>query len=168
MGGDVLKYAISGTDARSFVIVPDTGQIRTREGVTYDYETKNRYFVTVGVEDDSGNRDTIYVTIRIVNLAPACEPPSNFRVNYSDERLTLRWSPLSDMIGHARVLGYETEIRRGDQRSVERSPHLPWSEHRRDDIRGSGQRDRIPGPCPPNQCRRRLLMVDAGIGDSNG
>ena len=113
VGGDALKYAISGTDARSFVIVPDTGQIRTREGVTYDYETKNRYSVTVGVEDDGGNRDTIDVTIRIVNLAPACEPPSNFRVNYSDERLTLRWSPLSDITGRARVLGYETEIRRG-------------------------------------------------------
>ena len=113
VGGDSLTYTISGTDSESFVILPETGQIRTREGVTYDYETKNRYFVTVGVEDDSGNRDTIDVTIQIVNLAPACEPPSNFRVNYSDERLTLRWSPLSDMIGHARVLGYETEIRRG-------------------------------------------------------
>ncbi len=113
VGGDALKYGISGTDARSFVIVPDTGQIRTREGVTYDYETKSRYFVTVGVEDDSGNRDTIDVTIRIKNLAPACEPPSNFRVNYSDERLTLRWGPLSDTSGYARVLGYETEIRRG-------------------------------------------------------
>ncbi len=113
VGGDALKYAISGTDARSFVIVPDTGQIRTREGVAYDYETKNRYSVTVGVEDDGGNRDTIDVTIRIENLVPSCGPPSNFRVNYSDERLTLRWSPLSDITGHARVLGYETEIRRG-------------------------------------------------------
>ena len=113
VGGDALKYAISGTDARSFAIVPDTGQIRTREGVAYDYETKNRYSVTVGVEDEGGNRDTIDVTIRIENLVQSCEPPANFRVNYSDERLTLRWSPLSDMSGYARVLGYETEIRRG-------------------------------------------------------
>ena len=113
VGGDALKYAISGTDARSFVIVPDTGQIRTREGVAYDYETKNRYSVTVGVEDEGGNRDTIDVTIRIENLVPSCEPPAKFRVNYSDERLTLRWSPLSDTSGSARVLGYETEIRHG-------------------------------------------------------
>ncbi len=113
VGGDALKYAISGTDARSFVIVPDTGQIRTREGVAYDYETKNRYSVTVGVEDGGGNRDTIDVTIRIENLVSSCEPPANFRVNYSDERLTLRWSPLSDTSGSARVLGYETEIRHG-------------------------------------------------------
>ena len=113
VGGDSLTYTISGTDSESFVILPETGQIRTRDSVVYDYEVKNRYTVTVGVEDDGGNSDTIDVTIQIGDLVPSCGPPSNFRVNHSDGRLTLRWSPLSDMIGHARVLGYETEIRRG-------------------------------------------------------
>ena len=113
VGADALAYTIGGTDARSFVIVPETGQIRTLEGITYDYETKSRYSVTVGVEDGEGNSDTIDVTILLRNLVPACGPPSNFRVNHSDGRLTLRWSPLSDRVGHARVLGYEMEIRRG-------------------------------------------------------
>ena len=113
VGGDSLTYTISGTDSESFVILPETGQIRTRENVVYDYEVKNRYAVTVGVEDDDGNSDTIDVTILIGDLVPSCGPPSNIRVNHSDGRLTLRWNPLSDMIGHARVLGYQTEIRRG-------------------------------------------------------
>ena len=113
VGGDSLNYTISGTDAESFIIVPGTGQVRTREGVTYDYETKNRYFVTVGVEDDADNTDTIDVTILIGNLVPLCEPPSNLRTNNGDQRLTLRWKPLSNMTGHAPVLGYQTEIRRG-------------------------------------------------------
>ena len=113
VGGDSLTYTISGTDSESFVILPETGQIRTRDSVVYDYEVKNRYTVTVGVEDDGGNSDTIDVTIQIGDLVPSCGPPSSFRVNHSDGRLTLRWSPLSDLIGHARVLGYETEIRRG-------------------------------------------------------
>ena len=113
VGGDSLTYTISGTDSESFVILPETGQIRTRENVVYDYEVKNRYAVTVGVEDDDGNSDTIDVTILIGDLVPSCGPPSNIRVNHSDGRLTLRWSPLSDIIGHARVLGYQTEIRRG-------------------------------------------------------
>ena len=113
VGGDSLTYTISGTDSESFVILPETGQIRTRENVVYDYEVKNRYAVTVGVEDDDGNSDTIDVTILIGDLVPSCGPPSNIRVNHSDGRLTLRWSPLSHMIGHARVLGYQTEIRRG-------------------------------------------------------
>ena len=115
VGGDtlsVLTYTISGPDAWSFVIVPETGQIRTREGVTYDYEEQNRYAVTVGVDDDNGNRDTIEVIIQVENLVPACEL-SNLRLNYSDQRLTVRWSPPPERDGQARVLGYETEIRRG-------------------------------------------------------
>ena len=113
MGADPLTYTLGRTDARSFIIVPATGQIRTREGTTYDHETKSRYSVTVRVEDDEGNSDTIDVTILIRNLVPACDPPPDFRVNHSNGRLTLRWSPLSDRVGNARVLGYETEIRRG-------------------------------------------------------
>ena len=35
-----LTYTISGPDALSFDTIPETGQIRTREGVTYDYESK--------------------------------------------------------------------------------------------------------------------------------
>ena len=118
VGGDTLttpKYTIGGPDAYSFDIVPETGQIRTREGVTYNYESKNRYSVTVGVEDGAGNSNTIDVTIHILNLVPSCGLPSNLnlRTNHSDERLTIRWDPLPDMQGHARVLGYQTEIRRG-------------------------------------------------------
>ena len=118
VSGDTLTtptYTIGGPDAYSFDIVPETGQIRTREGVTYDYESKNRYSVTVGVEDGVGNSNTIDVTIHILNLVPSCGPLSNLnlRTNHSDERLTIRWDPLPDMQGHTRVLGYQTEIRRG-------------------------------------------------------
>ncbi len=116
-----LTYTISGPDAWSFVIVPQTGQLRTREGVTYDYEEQNRYTVAVGVDDDNGNRDTIEVTIQIENLVPACEL-WNLRVNHSDQRLTVRWSPPPEREGQARVLGYETEIRRGD--------NGPWTDRR--------------------------------------
>ena len=118
VGGDSLTYTISGTDSESFVILPETGQIRTRENVVYDYEVKNRYAVTVGVEDDDGNSDTINVTILIRDLVPSCVSvsPLNLRTNNGDGRLTLRWSPLPDLFGNlpvARVLGYETEIRPG-------------------------------------------------------
>ena len=127
VGGDTLTtatYTIGGPDAYSFDIVPETGQIRTREGVTYDYESKNRYSVTVGVEDGAGNSNTIDVTIHILNLVPSCGLPSNLnlRTNHSDERLTIRWDPLPDMQGYARVLGYQTEIRQSSSR--------PWTDRR--------------------------------------
>ena len=115
VGGNALTYTISGLDALSFDIVPDTGQIRTREGVTYDYESKNHYFVTVEVEDDRGSSAEIDVTINIVDLAPSCGLPDNLnlRTNHGDERLTLRWDSLPNIQHHARVLGYQTEIRQG-------------------------------------------------------
>ena len=115
-GGEGLAYSIGGADADSFDIVPDTGQIRTADGIAYDYEAKRRYFVEARVEDDSGNRDTIDVTVNLVNLVPSCGSVDalDLRTNSGDERLTVRWTPLPDSDGQARVLGYETEIRRGN------------------------------------------------------
>ena len=115
-GGAGLAYSIHGTDADSFDIVPDTGQIRTADGVTYDYEAKRRYFVEVRVEDDAGNHDAIDVTINLADLVPSCGSADalDLRTGSGDGRLTVRWTPLPDSDGQARVLGYETEIRRGN------------------------------------------------------
>ena len=112
-GSGASTYTMSGSDADSFVIIPESGQIRTREGVVYDYETKNRFSVTVGVEDDGGGNDTIEVTVRVGNLVSACEPLQNLNINHGNQRLTVRWSPSPESDGQARVLGYQTEIRRG-------------------------------------------------------
>ena len=112
-GGDTLTYSLSGTDAASFDIVGSDGQIRTKDGVTYDYETKNRYVVTVGVVDENDASDTIEVTIEISNLTSSCEPPANLRTNHGDQSLTVRWDPSEEMAESAKILGYQTEIRPG-------------------------------------------------------
>ena len=114
---DVLTYSISGADADSFAIISETGQIRTKSGVSYDYETKNRYTVTVRVADQSGGSDTVRVTILIGNLESACETLANVRANSSDQRLTVRWDPSERVFGKANVLGYQTELRTGDSGS---------------------------------------------------
>ena len=116
-GDGTLTYTMSGPDAASFTIVPTTGQVRTRDGVVYDYETKNRYTVTVGADDESGESDTIDVTIHIEDLVAACLPVRNLRTNHGDGYLTIRWTPAPQLEGKARVLGYQTEIRRGDSGS---------------------------------------------------
>ena len=110
---DALTYSVSGTDADSFAIVASTGQLRTKDGVTYDYETKNRYVVTVGVVDENDGSDTIQVTVLISNLAPACEPLEHLRAIHGHQNLTVRWDPSAEVIGKARILGYDTEIRQG-------------------------------------------------------
>ena len=64
--GDTLTYTLEGTDASSFGIVSTTGQLRTKAGVAYDYETDPSYSVTVKVSD-STDSDTIVVTINVSN-----------------------------------------------------------------------------------------------------
>ena len=115
-GDEGLVYSLDGPDAGSFDLLPATGQIRTKDGVAYDYETQDRYVVEVGAADDDGNRASIDVTIRIIDLVPSCgsQDELNLRTNHGDGRLTLRWDPLAALAGHAPVQGYETEIRRGD------------------------------------------------------
>ena len=46
---DTLAYSRSGADADAFDIDASTGQLLTKAGVTYDYETRATYSVTVAV-----------------------------------------------------------------------------------------------------------------------
>ena len=118
-----ITYTLGGPDAHSFAIVPETGQIRTRDGIIYDAEARDEFVVTVGIVADDGNGDEIEVTILLEDLAPTCRPLHGLRTNHGDRRLTVRWFPAPEADdGSARVLGYETEIRRGDSG--------PWSGRR--------------------------------------
>ena len=113
-GDGTLTYTLSGPDAASFTMVPTTGQVRTKDGVVYDYETKDHYTVTVGAGDESGESDTIDVTIHIQDLVATCQPVRNLRTNHDDGYVTAKWTPTMQQEGKARVLGYQVEMRRGD------------------------------------------------------
>ena len=63
--GDILTYRLTGSDASAFTIVPGSGQIQTKEGVTYDYEIRRVYSVTVEVDDGRGGIDNIAVRISV-------------------------------------------------------------------------------------------------------
>ena len=78
---DTLTYSLTGTDSGSFTIDTSDGRIRTRSGVTYNFEaTKNTYEVTVRVHDGkdaaggtdtSTIDDTITVDINLSNVDEA-------------------------------------------------------------------------------------------------
>ena len=63
---DELTYTLRGADAESFDIDPATGQLRTKAPL--DYETKSSYSVVVRAEDGQGTRDSIDVTVAVVNV----------------------------------------------------------------------------------------------------
>ena len=69
---DTLTYSLEGTDAASFAIDSGTGEIKTKSGVTYDYETKFIYEMTAKADD--GNGGTATVDVRIVLLDDQTEP----------------------------------------------------------------------------------------------
>ena len=71
--GDALTYSMSGTDAGSFDIASDTGQISVGTGLTLDYESRSSYSVTVQAEDGFGAIAGIPVSITVTDLK---EPPS--------------------------------------------------------------------------------------------
>ena len=70
--GDTLTYTLGGTDAASFDIGATSARILTKSGVSYDHETKSRYFVEVTVTDGTYSA-TIAVTITVTDVD---EPPS--------------------------------------------------------------------------------------------
>ena len=72
---DILTYSLSGADADAFEIDAATGQLTTREGVTYDYETKSTYAVTVTAEDPEGASASISVTVSLTDVEEAA--PNN-------------------------------------------------------------------------------------------
>ena len=66
--GDTLTYSLSGTDAASFGIDAETGQLTTIDGVTYDYETKSSYALTVEANDGNGGTASIAVTVTLADV----------------------------------------------------------------------------------------------------
>ena len=113
--GDVLAYRLSGTDVDLFVIDARTGQIQTREGITYDYEYRTTYSVIVEVSDTQGGTARLLVIIKINDLKePPSSPPSNFLVIPDNESLTVHFSDVPDERGRPPVRGYHAEIRKGE------------------------------------------------------
>ena len=63
---DTLEYTLSGTDASSFSIDSNTGQLST--AITLDYDTKSSYSLTVSVSDEEGGSDEISVTVEVLEF----------------------------------------------------------------------------------------------------
>ena len=69
---EVLTYSLTGTDADSFRIDPETGQITVGPLTMLDEETKSTYSVTVSVIGAGGSVETqdVEITVNDVNEAP--------------------------------------------------------------------------------------------------
>ncbi len=113
--GDIVTYHLSGTDVDLFAIDTRTGQLQTREDITYDYEYRTTYSVIVEVSDGQGGTARLLVIIKINDLKePPSSPPSNFLVIPANESLTVHYATVPDERGRPPVRGYHAEIRKGE------------------------------------------------------
>ena len=67
--GTYGRYTLGGTDAASFTINEDNGQLKTN--TTLDYETKNSYTVTVTIQRGTLNPLSDHITGPIINYTDA-------------------------------------------------------------------------------------------------
>ena len=85
--GDTLTYLLSGTDASSFSIDVETGQLQTQADL--DYETKSSYTVTITVSDDISSTDALTDTITVtINVTDVDETVSNNAPAFASNRTT--------------------------------------------------------------------------------
>ena len=114
--GDTLTYTLEGgMDASSFSIVSTSGQIRTRSGVTYDYEAQPSYTVIVKVDDGNGGTDTVTVTITLTDVDEPPLAPAAPRVTATPgttDSLTVSWSAPSNT-GRPAISSYDLQYREG-------------------------------------------------------
>ena len=112
---DTLTYSLEGTDAASFEIDSGTGQIKTKSGVTYNFEaTKNSYSVTVKASDGTASA-TIAVTIDVTDVNEKSAKPAKptlAAVTGSSTSLTATWAE-PDLDGGPAIAGYDLQYREG-------------------------------------------------------
>ncbi len=114
--GNIVTYHLSGTDVDLFVFDAGTGQLQTKEGITYDYEHRTTYSVIVEASDGQGGTARLLVIIKINDLKePPSSSPSNFLVIPDNESLTVHYAAVPDERGRPPVRGYHAEIRRGEK-----------------------------------------------------
>ena len=113
---DTLTYSLEGTDAASFDIDSGTGEIKTRSGVTYNYETKFTYEMTAKAEDGNGGSDTIDVRIALLDdqTEKSAKPakPTLVSVPGLFTSLAARWTK-PGLNGGPDIIGYEVQYRQG-------------------------------------------------------
>ena len=125
--GDDLIYTMEGPDASSFNFDPASRQISTKEGVTYDHETKPSYSVTIKVDDgNTGNNrtDTVDVAIAIRDVAePPGTPaaPSVTATSGTDRSLDVSWTA-PDNAGRPDIESYDLEYRVGSSGGFKDGP----------------------------------------------
>ena len=114
---DTLTYTLEGADEADFLIDPSTGQLSTRSGTNYSYETQTSFSVTVKADDSNGGTDTIAVTIDLNDLDEKPLKPDAPGVSAVSDRwtrLTVSWSA-PDNTGRPSIASYDLQYKKSTE-----------------------------------------------------
>ena len=92
--GESLQYTLEGADREAFTIDADTGQLRTRPEVLYDYEQDMDYAVVVRASTATASVTT-EVAITLIDVAEVPLPPQAPQVRAAandDTALAIAWT----------------------------------------------------------------------------
>ena len=110
-GTGALTYTLGGAGASSFDIVAASGQIRTKDGETYDHEAKSSYSVTVTATDTAANTASATVTITVTDVdEPPGAPTQVYGAadHFTYDQYVVRWVA-PDNTGRPAITGYEVQ-----------------------------------------------------------
>ena len=113
-GTGALTYSLSGPDSASFDIVATSGQIRTRDDVTYDHEAKSSYSVTVTATDTATMTAIATVAITVTDVdEPPLAPTQVYGApdHFTYDRIVVRWLA-PDNTGRPAITGYEMQFKK--------------------------------------------------------
>ncbi|MXW12974.1 MAG: fibronectin type III domain-containing protein [Synechococcus sp. SB0668_bin_13] len=113
--GDTLTYTIEGTDAASFDFDAAARQIRSRAGVTYDYEAKHIHYFQIKADDGRGGTDTQDVEVAVFDVDEPPSAPAVTAVNPtpgSTTSLDASWTA-PDNTGKPAITSYDLRYRTG-------------------------------------------------------
>ena len=112
---DVLNYAIDGLHKDRFTVVSTNGQIRTKAGQTYDYETDQTLLVKVVANDGNGGTATATVVIRIRDVdEPPMAPTGLMLVQAHPTSMALSWTS-PDNTGRPAITGYDLQYKKTNE-----------------------------------------------------
>ncbi len=112
-----LTYSLLDYEDDDDFTVDTDGVLRTKDGVTYDYETKSLYVLAVQIcstdpdapDDPEVCEPPIGVNVKVIDLPPPLPPPNLVVTARDQTSLSLRWDPPNNQWrpGLPPILGYK-------------------------------------------------------------
>ena len=169
--GDTPTYSLEGADAGSFDIVAASGQIRTRSGTTYDYETQPTYRVTVKADDGRGGRATVPVTISLTDVDEQPETPAAPMVTATQDTRGYPRQPGRDVDGagterRACPDGLQAALPKGHERELDGAVGDGDEHQRNDRVAAGGPGLRGAGAGAERRDAERVVALGDGLDDA--